>query len=195
MTDFNYSTATVLMARLRASEVTSTQLLEQHIARVAQCDGPINAVMVHTFEVTRERAVQADAARTRGEDWGPLHGLPMTVKEIFRTARHTHLLGISKVQGRHRAAARRGGAAPAGRRCRGLWQDQCACGTDRLAVIQSGLWHHEQPLGPEPHAGRLNGWRANHRQHLFRPDVPRHGSLARNRVVRLCAATAPGVNF
>ena len=46
MTDCTYNTATELMARLRAGEVTSCQLLEQHIARVAQRDGPINAVVV-----------------------------------------------------------------------------------------------------------------------------------------------------
>ena len=53
MTDFTYSTATELMARLRAGEVTSSQLLEQHIARVAQCDGPINAVVVRTAKGLR----------------------------------------------------------------------------------------------------------------------------------------------
>ena len=83
MTDFTYSTATEMMARLRAGEVTSSQLLAQHIARVEQRDGPINAVVVRTFEAARERAAQADAARAHGEDWGLLHGLPMTVKESF----------------------------------------------------------------------------------------------------------------
>jgi len=83
MTDFTYSTATDLMARLRSGDVTSIQLLEQLIARVEQQDGPINAVVVRCFESARERAAQADAARARGEDWGPLHGLPMTVKESF----------------------------------------------------------------------------------------------------------------
>ena len=83
MTDFTYRTATELMASLRTGEVTSTQLLEQHIARVEQHDGPINAVVVRTFEAARDRAAQADAARARGEGWGPLHGLPMTVKESF----------------------------------------------------------------------------------------------------------------
>lgn len=63
--------------------MTSQQLLEQHIARVAQHDGPINAVVVRNFEAARDRAAQADATRARGEDWGPLHGLPMTIKESF----------------------------------------------------------------------------------------------------------------
>src|SRR4029079_2834752 len=32
-----------------------------------------------------ERARAADGARTRGESWGPLHGLPMTIKDAYET--------------------------------------------------------------------------------------------------------------
>ena len=83
MSDFTYSTATEQLQRLRDGEVSSTQLLEQHIARVHAHDDRINAVVVRTFEAARQRAAAADAARQRGKDWGPLHGLPMTVKESF----------------------------------------------------------------------------------------------------------------
>jgi amidase len=83
MSDWTYSTATALLARLRAGEVSSCELLEQHIARVQEVDGQINAVVVRSFDAARARAREADAARARGEDWGPLHGLPMTVKESF----------------------------------------------------------------------------------------------------------------
>ncbi len=83
MSDFTYSTATEQLQRLRSGEVSSTELLAQHIARVHAHDDRINAVVVRTFEAAHERAVAADAARQRGEDWGALHGLPMTVKESF----------------------------------------------------------------------------------------------------------------
>ena len=83
MSDWTTRSATDWLARLRQGEVSSAHLLEQHIARVQQCDGAINAVVVRQFEVARERAAAADAARQRGENWGPLHGLPMTVKESF----------------------------------------------------------------------------------------------------------------
>lgn len=83
MSDLTYSTATELLTRLRIGEISSAQLLEQHIQRVEQVDGQINAVVVRTFDDARQRAAAADAARQRGEDWGPLHGLPMTVKESF----------------------------------------------------------------------------------------------------------------
>lgn len=83
MTDFSYRTATQLLDQLHRGETSSKALLEHHIERVLQLDHHINAVVIRTFDAARERAAEADAARARGEIWGPLHGLPMTVKEAF----------------------------------------------------------------------------------------------------------------
>ena len=83
MSEWTYRSATEWLALLRAGEISSVQLLEQHIERVQRIDGAINAVVVRQFEAARQRAAEADAARARGQDWGPLHGLPMTVKESF----------------------------------------------------------------------------------------------------------------
>lgn len=83
MSNLTYNTATDLLTCLRSGEISSAQLLEQHIRRVEQVDRHINAVVVRDFEAARQRATAADMARRRGEDWGPLHGLPMTVKESF----------------------------------------------------------------------------------------------------------------
>ena len=79
MTDFSYRTATQLLDQLHRGETSSKALLEHHIERVLQLDHHINAVVIRTFDAARERAAEADAARARGEIWGPLHGLPMTV--------------------------------------------------------------------------------------------------------------------
>jgi len=38
------------------------------------------------FDQARERARQADAALSKGENWGPLHGLPMTIKDCIEVA-------------------------------------------------------------------------------------------------------------
>ncbi len=78
-----FDTATSLLRQLKAGQTSSVRLLEQHIARVEQLDSRFNAVVVRTFDAARERAAEADAARARGEDWGALHGLPMTVKAAF----------------------------------------------------------------------------------------------------------------
>ena len=78
-----WRTATDMLARLRAGDISSLELLEQHIERIQQLDPAINAVVVRDFDTARQRARQADTAWRRGEHWGPLHGLPMTVKESF----------------------------------------------------------------------------------------------------------------
>lgn len=73
--------------RLLSKEaVSSTELLDQQLARIAAFDEAINAVAILDEERARRRAAEADAARLRGESWGPLHGLPITVKESFDVA-------------------------------------------------------------------------------------------------------------
>jgi len=81
-----FEPATVLIERLRAREIGARELLEHFISRVERYDGPINAVVVRDFERARARADAADRALQRGETVGPLHGLPMTVKESFNLA-------------------------------------------------------------------------------------------------------------
>ena len=83
MTDPAFCSATELLLRLRQREISSLELLDHFIARVERHDPALNALVVRDFGRARERARQADAARARREDWGPLHGLPMTVKEAF----------------------------------------------------------------------------------------------------------------
>ncbi|MGH8150285.1 MAG: amidase, partial [Steroidobacteraceae bacterium] len=62
----------------------SRELLEYFIGRVERYDAEVNAVVVRDFERARARADRADGAIRRGESLGPLHGLPMTIKESFQ---------------------------------------------------------------------------------------------------------------
>lgn len=75
--------ATELVAALRSGVVRSRDLLEQYLARIAAHNPAINAVVVMDVARARARADALDAALARGEPAGPLHGLPMTVKESF----------------------------------------------------------------------------------------------------------------
>ena len=72
-----------LARRLRRREFTATELLQQHLDRADRLNPAIKAVVVTQPEVALARARAADEALARGEVWGPLHGLPMTVKESF----------------------------------------------------------------------------------------------------------------
>ena len=85
MTDLHHRSAAELVALLAAGEVSSVELLDHFLARVER-DGPaLNAVVALDADRARARAAEADAARARGESWGPLHGLPMTIKDAFET--------------------------------------------------------------------------------------------------------------
>jgi len=76
-----YRTTSDLVGALAAGEVASLDLLEALLERVERHNPAINAVVATAPEAARERAREADAARARGESWGPLHGLPMTIKD------------------------------------------------------------------------------------------------------------------
>lgn len=81
--DAVYLSARQWLSNLRKGQVSSRELLETYIARVEQLNPKINAVVATDFENARKRADAADVAFARGEHWGPLHGLPMTIKDTY----------------------------------------------------------------------------------------------------------------
>jgi len=83
MTDLAFLPATELALRLRRREIGSVELLQHYVQRIERFDSAVNAVVVRDLDGAKGRARAADAALARGEVWGPLHGLPMTVKESF----------------------------------------------------------------------------------------------------------------
>lgn len=85
-TDIGLSSAKTLMALVRRGEIASRELLTHYLARIEQIDPHLNAVVTLDSEGAHERAKAADEALARGHSWGPLHGLPMTVKDAFETA-------------------------------------------------------------------------------------------------------------
>ena len=83
MTELALCSATALALAIRTREIGSRELLEHYLARVERHNSALNAIIVTDLERARRRADEADAALTRGENSGPLHGVPMTVKESF----------------------------------------------------------------------------------------------------------------
>ncbi len=81
-----FQPATALLQQLRNRQIGCRELLEMYIRRVESHDREINAVVVRDFIAARKRADAADEALARGSPVGPLHGLPMTVKESFQLA-------------------------------------------------------------------------------------------------------------
>ena len=85
MNDLHWLSATQLAAKIRAKEVSSRESLECLLERVERLDGPINSVVTIDAERARREADEADADLARGDIRGPLHGVPMTVKDSFST--------------------------------------------------------------------------------------------------------------
>jgi amidase len=81
--DLAFSSARKLAELVAAREVSSQELTRMYIERIEKFDGEINAVPVRTFERAMADAQDADAAVEKGEPLGPLHGVPMTIKESY----------------------------------------------------------------------------------------------------------------
>lgn len=86
MTDIALQPAHRLAEAVRRGELSSRELLEHHLARVARYNPPLNAVVTLDPDGARRAADAADAALARNEAVGPLHGVPMTVKDTYQTA-------------------------------------------------------------------------------------------------------------
>src|SRR2546428_13561992 len=86
MLDVPFRSARQLAADVRKKKIGCLELLDLYLARVEKYDGALNAVVVRDFDRARTRARAADRALSKGDAWGPLHGVPMTIKESYDVA-------------------------------------------------------------------------------------------------------------
>ncbi len=86
MPEIAFQSATALTAAIRSRQLGCRELLDHYLQRVERLNPAINAVVTLDAERARRRADAADAALARGESWGPLHGLPLTIKDSLETA-------------------------------------------------------------------------------------------------------------
>jgi len=80
------ASASALARAIREGQLSSEELVRACLDRIAAVDDRLNAVVQVVAEDALARARTADAALKRGEGRGPLHGVPMTVKDSFDTA-------------------------------------------------------------------------------------------------------------
>lgn len=99
MDDLAFRPAVGLARGLRAGELGSRELLEHYVTRVERLNPKVNAVVTLDLERARRRADEADTARARGSLLGPLHGLPMTVKDSLETAGLGTACGVAELAG------------------------------------------------------------------------------------------------
>jgi len=81
-----FCSTTEWAAAIRDGSVSSVEALDAHLAQIEQHNPALNAVITLDAERARERALEADEALSRDENWGPLHGVPFTLKDAHATA-------------------------------------------------------------------------------------------------------------
>jgi aspartyl-tRNA(Asn)/glutamyl-tRNA(Gln) amidotransferase subunit A len=83
MTDWIELPLAEIAGALRDGRLTARDLTEAAIARHEHFGGPLNAYKTWDAVAARRQADDADAAFARGEDRGPLHGLPISIKDLY----------------------------------------------------------------------------------------------------------------
>lgn len=78
-----FASAKHLRQLLELREISAVELLEHYLARVEALNPTYNAIVALDVDGARRRAKEADEATSRRESFGPLHGLPITIKDAF----------------------------------------------------------------------------------------------------------------
>jgi amidase len=78
--------ATNAARMLSRKEISSRELTEMLLARIDSVNPALNAVVALRPEAALQEAAAADEATARGDATGPLHGVPMTIKDSFNVA-------------------------------------------------------------------------------------------------------------
>jgi amidase len=80
-----WMSATKLAQKIRAKQISATEAVQAYIARQEKVNRRMNAVVMMCYDRALAEAKSADEALARGESKGPLHGVPMTIKDSLDT--------------------------------------------------------------------------------------------------------------
>jgi amidase len=86
MNDITFASAQQLAQMIRDRQVSAVEVIDAHLAKISRHNAQLNAICTLDAGNARTRAKEADLALARGESWGVLHGVPVTIKDIFETA-------------------------------------------------------------------------------------------------------------
>ncbi len=85
MSDIAFAPAYALAAMIRRREISAVELLDHFKQRYQAHNAKLNAIVATDFDGALAFAEEADHALSRGEIWGPYHGVPMTIKDALET--------------------------------------------------------------------------------------------------------------
>ena len=98
MLPLHFQSATQIARQIADGSLGAREALEHFLDRVDRLNPSINAVILQDRPAARARADAADAARASGQALGPLHGVPMTVKESYDLAGQPSTWGIPELR-------------------------------------------------------------------------------------------------
>ena len=80
-----FLTAVELAQKIRSGELSAVETMEAHLAQIEKVNPQVNAIVTLLPEMAMEAARKADEKLARGEEVGPLHGLPVAHKDLVQT--------------------------------------------------------------------------------------------------------------
>ena len=83
--DVPYLSIAQLSELIRSKEISSLEATDAYLDRISRIDGILNSYITVTHEEARKSAVEADESIAAGNYHGPLHGIPLAVKDQFFT--------------------------------------------------------------------------------------------------------------
>ena len=83
--DLCYMSAVEMGTKIKTQELSSLEITEAIIERIEKVNPLINAFCTPTFEIARDMAKKADEMVRKGEEIGPLHGIPTSIKDLMQT--------------------------------------------------------------------------------------------------------------
>ena len=86
MSSLVFTPAYQLARMIRDKTVSAKEVLEAYLEQIEKHNPQINAIATLDEEAARKRATKADEAIAKGEIWGQLHGVPITIKDTFETS-------------------------------------------------------------------------------------------------------------
>ena len=95
-------TACQLARQIADGKMSSTEAVEAHVRQIESVNPSLNAVVVPLFEQAMSEARAADQRQASGEALGPLHGVPITIKEMFDVQGTPTTAGLT-TRAKHRA--------------------------------------------------------------------------------------------
>lgn len=93
-----FRSATELAGSIRCKDISSEELLDHYLGRIERLNPRLNAVVAMDIAAARKRAREADQALRRGDLWGPLHGVPMTLQDSFDVAGMPSTWGVPELR-------------------------------------------------------------------------------------------------